>query len=117
MSSAHNYCRRVRQGIALLLLCCFMLPAAQAVTLPQAAVAAQQSSGSASGAQHEPTLDEKKAAYAALANILEDDRSRAELINQLRGASSAAAKDNAPALTPPTEEEDKTVLQDRKSVV
>ncbi|MBU5376950.1 MAG: mechanosensitive channel protein [Pantoea sp.] len=112
MSSAHNYCRLARHGIALLLFCCFtLLPTAQAVTLPQAAVAAQQSSGGASGAQHEPTLDEKKAAYAALANILEDDRSRAELINQLRGASSTAAKDKAPALTPPTEEEDKTVLQ------
>ncbi|WP_312630842.1 mechanosensitive channel protein [Pantoea piersonii] len=112
MSSAHICCRLLRQGIALLLLCCFVLPAAQAVTLPQAAVAAQQSTGSASGAQKEPTLDEKKAAYAALANILEDDQSRKELIDQLRGASTATAKDNAPALTPPTEkEEEKTVLQ------
>ena len=112
MSSAHKCCRLLRQGIALLLLFCVALPAAQAVTLPQAAVAAQQSSGSASGAQSEPSLDEKKAAYAALANILEDDQSRKELIAQLRGASSATAKDDAPALTPPTEEgEDKTVLQ------
>jgi len=112
MSSAHTCCRLLRQGIVLLLLVCSVLPAAQAVTLPQAAVAAQQSSGSTSGAQSEPSLDEKKAAYAALANILEDNQSRQELINQLRGASSATAKNDPPALTPPTEEEeDKTVLQ------
>ncbi|MGP4130701.1 hypothetical protein OJE16_13425 [Pantoea tagorei] len=53
----------------------------------------------------------KKAAYAALANILENDQSRKALIDQLRGASSTTAKETAPALTPPTEEEDKTVLQ------
>ena len=113
MSSAHICCRLMRQGIALFLLFCSALPAAQAaVTLPQAAVAAQKSSGSASGAQSEPTLDEKKAAYAALANILEDDQSRKALIAQLRGAASATAKNNTPALTPPAEEdEDKTVLQ------
>ncbi|RPE03844.1 mechanosensitive channel protein [Candidatus Pantoea deserta] len=110
MSSAHNYCRLLRQGIALLILCCCVSLPAQAVSLPQAAVAAQQTSAPASGAQSEPSLDEKKAAWAALANILENDQSRKELIAQLRAASSATAKNNAPALTPPVEE-DKTVLE------
>lgn len=85
------------------------LPQAQAVTLPAAVAATQSQSGSNS--QPEPSPDEKKAAWAALANILDNDSSRRELIEQLRTAA-AQTTPTEPVLTPPAEEqEDKTVLQ------
>lgn len=83
---------------------------AEAVSLPVAAVAASRSQPAAD-ASGEPSLEEKKAAYAALANILQNDQSRTELINQLRSASESTAKTEDPVLTPPDEEEDKTVLE------
>lgn len=83
---------------------------AQAVS-PSAAAAATQTQTSSNTASAEPSLAEKKAAYAALANILQNDRSRAELINQLRSASESTSKTQDPVLTPPDEEEDKTVLE------
>jgi len=75
---------------------------------PSAAIAASQTN--AASAPAEPSLAEKKAAYAALANILQNDQSRAELIEQLRSASESASKTKDPVLTPP-DEEDKTVLE------
>lgn len=104
---------RLRQ-VALVLFCLCLLPAAQAVSLPAAAVASQQAQKPADNtAQHEPTLEEKKAAWSALANILENDASRQELIEQLRNAAANPTAANEPALTPPdaAEDEDKTVLQ------
>lgn len=104
-------------GFATLLrLCLLMLvfigwvPSIQAVTLPAAAVAASQSR-QATGSQAEPDLDDKKAAYAALANILENDQSRQALIEQLRTAAATPPADKEPVLIPPTEDDDKTVLQ------
>ncbi|WP_407065137.1 mechanosensitive channel protein [Erwinia persicina] len=85
-------------------------PPGHTVTLPAAAVAASQSQP-APDSQAEPDIAEKKAAYAALANILENDRSRQALIDQLRAAASTPDSAKEPVLTPPTEEEDKTVLQ------
>lgn len=104
---------RLRQGLFCALLFC-LLPAAQAVSLPAAAVASQQTQKtSAEPAQHEPTLEEKKAAYSALATILENDESRQELIAQLRNAAASPTTADEPELTPPevAEEEEKTVLQ------
>ncbi|WP_380181730.1 mechanosensitive channel protein [Kalamiella sp. sgz302252] len=91
-----------------LLFCC----QAQAVSLPAAAVAASQSNSSAANPPAEPSLEEKKTAWAALATILENDQSRAELIKQLRNASASASETKDPVLAPPDqEEEDKTVLE------
>jgi len=84
----------------------------QAVSLPAAAVAASQSQSAATSTQSgEPSVEEKKAAYAALANILQNDQSRQELIDQLRSASESPSTTKAPVLTPPGEDEDKTVLE------
>ncbi|WP_336795098.1 mechanosensitive channel protein [Erwinia aphidicola] len=86
------------------------VPQSQAVSLPAAAVAASHSQQN-SDTQAEPDLNDKKAAYAALANILADAPSRQELIAQLRNAAAAQPSGKAPVLTPPKEDEDKTVLQ------
>lgn len=96
--------------ITLLLLLFIGVPQSQAVSLPAAAVAASHSQQN-SDTQAEPDLNDKKAAYAALANILADDPSRQELIEQLRNAAAAQPSGKAPVLTPPKEDEDKTVLQ------
>ncbi|MDW8848016.1 mechanosensitive channel protein [Erwinia sp. MMLR14_017] len=85
---------------------------AQAVSLPAASVAASQTQKqSATPENGEPSLDEKKAAYAALANILQNDESRQELINQLRTASESPSTTAEPVLIPPGEEQEKTVLE------
>ncbi|MBK0127860.1 mechanosensitive channel protein [Pantoea sp. S61] len=97
-----------------MLLCLFLVPTANAVNLPQAAVAAQQTSTPAANttAEAEPTLEDKKAAYAALANILENNDSRQELIDQLRQAATSKANNEQPVLAPPqAEQEDPTVLE------
>jgi small-conductance mechanosensitive channel len=85
---------------------------AQAVSLPAATVAASQTQKPPATAEKgEPSLEEKKAAYAALANILQNDQSRQELINQLRTASESPSSTAEPVLIPPGEEEEKTVLE------
>ncbi|MDY0925186.1 mechanosensitive channel protein [Enterobacter sp. CFBP8995] len=97
----------------------FLIAPAQAVNLPQAAVAAQQSQTPAtnSTAESEPSLDEKKAAYAALANILDNNASRQELIDQLRQAANSQSTSEPPVLAPPqASEEDPTVLESVTSV-
>lgn len=111
MSSACPPRTFLRRWILLCLLFFITLPTAQAVSLPQAAVAAQQTKTDSGNAQ-EPGLDDKKAAYAALANILDNDQSRQELIEQLRNAAATPTDTGTPELAPPTEEpEEKTVLQ------
>ncbi|MFU9137802.1 mechanosensitive channel protein [Erwinia tasmaniensis] len=82
-----------------------------AVTLPAAAVAASQTQSSASDQKSEPSNDEKKAAWAALAAILQNDKSRQALIDQLNQASESPSTAATPTLTPPEETEDKTVLE------
>ena len=74
----------------------------QAAT-PPAPVAAAQSA--------EPDAAQKKAAYAALADVLENDAARKELIAQLRSAAAAPPADAAPVLAVPAAAEDKTVLE------
>ncbi|NIG18918.1 mechanosensitive channel protein [Pantoea sp. Al-1710] len=97
-----------------MLICLFLVPTANAVNLPQAAVAAQQTSTPAASTttEGEPTLEDKKAAYAALANILENNDSRQELIDQLRQAATSKANNEQPVLAPPqADQEDPTVLE------
>jgi hypothetical protein len=52
--------------------------------------------------QREPDV-EKKAAYGALADVLENDAARQELIDQLRKAAATPPPDSTPTLTPPEE--------------
>ncbi|MDF7657441.1 mechanosensitive channel protein [Erwiniaceae bacterium L1_54_6] len=107
--------RAIRWSLCVIFL--LLIPASQAVTLPQAAVAAQQSPPPATTTDKAPTLEEKKAAYAALANILENNDSRQELIDQLRQASTSTATNQEPVLAPPqADAQDPTVLESVTSV-
>ncbi len=62
-------------------------------------------------AASEPDAAQKKAAYSALADVLENDTSRKELIEQLRQAAATPPPEAAPTLTPPEVKEEKTVLE------
>ncbi|MFK3709731.1 mechanosensitive channel protein [Leclercia adecarboxylata] len=93
--------------ILLLLISLFCLPA-QAVSLP-GVPAATTPEATASAA--EPDVEQKKAAYSALADVLENDASRQELITQLRSVAATPPQDPVPKITPPTIEEEKTVLE------
>ena len=93
--------------ILLLLFSLFSAPSL-AVTLPgvtTGATATQQN------APPEPDAEKKKAAYGALADVLENDTSRQELIDQLRKVAATPPQDPVPAIAPPEAEEEKTVLE------
>ena len=66
--------------ILLLLFCLFCAPA-QAVTIPGVTTGASTSQQTTPAP--EPDVEQKKAAYSALADVLENDTSRQELIEQL----------------------------------
>jgi moderate conductance mechanosensitive channel len=91
--------------ILLLIATLFCAPL-QAVTIPGVTAPASGSSAPA-----EPDAAQKKAAYAALADVLENDTSRQELIKQLRTAAATPPQDKVPQLTPPPVSEEKTVLE------
>jgi hypothetical protein len=59
----------------------------------------------------EPDVEKKKAAYGALADVLENDAARQELIGELRKVAAAPSQEAVPAITPPQVEEQKTVLE------
>lgn len=94
--------------ILLLIATLFCAPL-QAVTLP--GVTAPASSSDSASPSAEPDAAQKKAAYAALADVLENDASRQELIKQLRTAAATPPQDPTPSLTPPPVSEEKTVLE------
>jgi len=93
--------------ILLLLISLFCLPA-QAVSLPGIPAAAP---GEAPPPPAEPDVEQKKAAYSALADVLENDASRQELITQLRSVAATPPQEPVPKITPPEIEEEKTVLE------
>lgn len=118
MSSACPPRPVVWRWILLFLMLFSLAPQAPAVTLPQAAVAAQQTSKGSGDQSSQPDPDQQKAAYAALANILENEQSRQALIEQLRHVSTSPSASAAPELLPPVaEQEDKTVLQGLTEVI
>lgn len=92
--------------ILLLLLCLFGAPA-QAVTIPGVTTNASSSQP----ATPEPDVEQKKAAYGALADVLENDTSRKELIDQLRTVAKTPPQEPVPVITPPEVVSDKTVLE------
>ncbi|WP_241898864.1 MULTISPECIES: mechanosensitive channel protein [unclassified Erwinia] len=90
-----------------------LTPCAQAVSPAVAVAVSQQQSPSvnASDDNSKPTQDQQKAAYAALATLLQNDRTRQALINQLRQASAPSPADAVPALVPSVAAaQDNTVL-------
>lgn len=56
-------------------------------------------------------MEQKRAAYAALADVLANDSARQELIDQLRKAAATPPPDSTPTLTPPAVKEETTVLE------
>ncbi|WP_407436279.1 mechanosensitive channel protein [Lelliottia sp.] len=94
--------------ILLLLFCLFCAPA-QAVTIPGVTTGASTSQQTTTAP--EPDVEQKKAAYSALADVLENDTSRQELIEQLRTVAATPPQDPVPKITPPDVVEQKTVLE------
>lgn len=92
--------------ILLLFFCLFCAPA-QAVTIPGITPAATTSSTP----PPEPDAEEKKAAYAALADVLENETSRKELIDQLRAVAATPPEQPVPTVAPVEEADEKTVLE------
>lgn len=82
---------------------------AQAVTIP--GVTTGTDAGAQTTPAPEPDLEQKKAAYGALADVLENDTSRKELIDQLRTVAATPPPDPVPKITPPVVVEEKTVLE------
>lgn len=91
-------------GLLLLIFTLFCAPL-QAAPLP--------ASSSASPQVGQPDDTQKKAAYAALADVLENDAARKELIDKLRSTATAST---APAQASPIAQEDKTVLENVSNV-
>lgn len=94
--------------ILLLLFCLFCAPA-QAVTIPGVTTGASTSQQTTPAP--DPDVEQKKAAYSALADVLENDTSRKELIEQLRTVAATPPQDPVPKITPPNVVEQKTVLE------
>lgn len=89
----------------LLLVLALLSAPLHAVTIPGVTPPANDTTTS------EPDAAQKKAAYAALADVLENDSARHELIEQLRKAAATPPPDATPTLSPPEVKEEKTVLE------
>lgn len=94
--------------ILLLLLSLFSAPSI-AVAIP--GVTTGTSTAQQKTPPPEPDAEEKKAAYSALADVLENDTSRQELVDQLRKIAATPPQEPVPTITPPPVEEQKTVLE------
>lgn len=93
----------------LFILFCLLGASAQAVTIP--GVTTGTDADAQTTAAPEPDVEQKKAAYGALADVLENDTSRKELIDQLRTVAATPPPDPVPKITPPVVVEEKTVLE------
>lgn len=94
----------------------FLLVIAILFSAPLQTAAAPSSSDTHAAQSAEPDTAQKKAAYAALADMLENSAARRELIVQLRRAAAASPAETPPALTLPAAAEDKTVLENLSQV-
>ena len=93
----------------LFILFCLLGTPAQAVTIPGVTTGADADAQTTPAP--EPDVEQKKAAYGALADVLENDTSRKELIDQLRSVAATPPPDPVPKITPPVVVEEKTVLE------
>lgn len=94
--------------ILLLLFYLFCAPA-QAIAIP--GVTTSTTASAQTAPTPEPDVEQKKAAYSALADVLENDTSRKELIEQLRTVAATPPQDPVPKISPPEVVEQKTVLE------
>jgi len=92
----------------ILLLISLLCAPLQAATIPGVTAATTTST---SAQTSEPDVEQKKAAYGALADVLENDESRKELIDQLRKVATTPPQEPVPVISPPAIEEQKTVLE------
>ncbi|HCU0294796.1 TPA: mechanosensitive channel protein [Citrobacter sedlakii] len=93
----------------LFILVCLAWAPAHAVAIP--GVTASPAADAKTTPAPEPDIEQKKAAYAALADVLENEASRKELIGQLRSAATTSAPESPPKIVPPAVVEEKTVLE------
>lgn len=92
------------RGILFIFVCLLSFPT-QAVTIP--GVTTPTSTNAQTAPAKEPDIEQKKAAYGALADVLENDASRQELIGQLRKVATAPPAEPVPTIVPPTLTEEK----------
>ncbi len=92
----------------LLLISLFCLPT-QAAGIPGVTTGTTASAPAAETPA--PDVEQKKAAYAALADVLDNQQSRQELIDQLRKVAATPPQEQVPTITPPQIVEQKTVLE------
>ena len=88
---------------------CLLSMPTHAVTIP--GVPSPASTSPQTGPTTEPDIEQKKAAYGALADVLENESSRQELIGQLRKVAATPPPEPVPTIVPPTLTEEKTVLE------
>ena len=93
----------------LFILFCLLGAPAQAVTIPGVTTGADANVQTTPAP--EPDVEQKKAAYGALADVLENETSRKELIEQLRTVAATPPPNPVPKITPPVVAEEKTVLE------
>ncbi|MGR4048981.1 mechanosensitive channel protein [Kosakonia cowanii] len=98
----------------ILLLISLLCAPLQAATIPGVTAATTSPTSAQTG---EPDVEQKKAAYGALADVLENEESRKELIDQLRKVATTPPQEPVPVITPPALEEQKTVLEKVTEVV
>lgn len=92
----------------ILLLISLLCAPLQAATIPGVTAATTTPT---SAQTSEPDVEQKKAAYGALADVLENEESRKELIDQLRKVATMPPQEPVPVISPPPIEEQKTVLE------
>jgi len=92
----------------ILLLISLLCAPLQAATIPGVTAATTTPT---SAQTSEPNVEQKKAAYGALADVLENEESRKELIDQLRKVATTPPQEPVPVISPPAIEEQKTVLE------
>ncbi|MDA8512260.1 mechanosensitive channel protein [Citrobacter sp. Igbk 14] len=88
---------------------CLLSMPTHAVTIP--GVPSSDSTSPQAEPTTEPDIEQKKAAYGALADVLENETSRQELIGQLRKVATTPPPEPVPTIVPPTLTEEKTVLE------
>lgn len=93
----------------LFILFCLLGAPAHAVSIP--GVTTTTTTESTTEPAPEPDIEQKKAAYGALADVLDNDTSRKELIDQLRTVAATPPAEPVPKIVPPTLVEEQTVLQ------